>query len=249
MNIINAFKKLNKKQIIAISVSVVLILTVIGCTVYLCDFYRADNSAIEVFSTVNDIKEVQHSAGVIAFEPSAPRAALIFYPGGKVEYTAYIPLMRSLADNGILTILVDMPFNLAVFNPNRADGIKELYPEIDSWYLSGHSLGGSMASSYLSSHASDFDGLILLASYSTADLSQSGLSVLSIYGSNDGVMNRTNYEANKVNLPSNFTESVIDGGNHAFFGMYGNQAGDGAATIESVAQITKTALIISDFIK
>ena len=46
---------------------------------------------------------------------------------------------------------------------------------IEAWYMGGHSLGGSMAASYLEQHSSEYDGLILLASYSTADLSQTDL--------------------------------------------------------------------------
>ncbi len=243
-------KRISKKLLISLAVALALVLSMtVFCVIYLSDYYRADNTAIDAFRPTGVVNEVKHSDGVIAFEPASARAALIFYPGGKVEYTAYIPLMRSLADNGILAILVDMPFNLAVFNPNRADGIKELYPDIDSWYIAGHSLGGSMAASYVASHTADFKGLVLLASYSTADLSASALSVLSIYGSEDGVMNKENYEANKINLPSDFTEQVIDGGCHAYFGMYGAQAGDGVPTVENTEQIIKTADFIAEFIK
>jgi pimeloyl-ACP methyl ester carboxylesterase len=157
--------------------------------------------------------------------------------------------MRALASGGVTAILVDMPFNLAVFNPMRADGIKELYPDIQNWYMAGHSLGGSMASSYISTHTAEFKGLILLASYSITDLRDSGISVLSIYGSNDGVMNRDSYEDNKVNLPHGFTERVIEGGNHAYFGMYGEQAGDGVASVSNTEQINTSANLIIDFIK
>ena len=77
-----------------------------------------------------------------------------------------------------------------------------------------HSLGGSMAASYVSEHVSSFEGLVLLGSYSTADLSESDLSVLSICGSEDRVLNREKYEQNKQNLTENFRETVIDGGCH-----------------------------------
>ncbi len=45
-----------------------------------------------------------------------------------------------------------------------------------------------MAASYLGKHTDEYDGLILLAAYSTADLSDSDLKVLSLYSSNDGVL-------------------------------------------------------------
>lgn len=166
---------------------------------------------------------------------------------GKVEYTAYIPLMQECADRGILCALVEMPFNLAVFDINAADGIKEAYPEIKNWYIGGHSLGGSMAASYLEKHIDDFEGLILLGSYSTVDFSDSNLKVLSIYGSEDRVLNKEKYEQNKSNLPDDYSETVIDGGCHAFFGVYGNQDGDGTPTITNEEQIQLTADKIAAF--
>lgn len=230
----------HKRKIFIITTSVVLALAIIvgACAIYLGDYYRADNEAIGAFlpqgSTWN--KE----SGRIVFEPEGATKGFIFYPDGKVEYTAYIPLMQACAEKGILCVLVEMPFNLAVFDVNAADGIQKDYPEIEEWYIGGHSLGGSMAASYLADNADDYEGLILLGAYSTVDLSDTDLAVLSVFGSEDKVMNREKYEDNKSNLPSNFTEFVIDGGCHAYFGMYGAQTGDGTPTITNEAQIRLT---------
>ena len=142
-----------------------------------------------------------------------------------------------------------MPFNLAVLDMNAADGIQEQYPEIENWYIGGHSLGGSMAASYLEKNVDDYEGLILLGSYSTADLSETDLDVLSIYGSEDKVMNHEKYADNKANLPDDFTEIIIDGGCHAYFGMYGAQDGDGTPTISNEEQISITAENIVKMIK
>ncbi len=97
-----------------------------------------------------------------------------------------------------------------------------------------------MAASYLADNTNDYEGLILLGSYSTADLSGTELDVLSVYGSEDKVLNREKYDENKSNLPDNFTEVVIDGGCHAYFGMYGAQDGDGTPTITNKEQINLT---------
>jgi len=107
-------------------------------------------------------------------------------------------------------------------------------------------LGGAMAASYVSRHAEAYDGLILLAAYSTSDLSESALRVLCIYGSEDGVLNRERYEGSKANLPDDFEEIVIDGGCHAYFGSYGPQDGDGIPTISNEEQIVRTAEIIRE---
>ena len=121
-----------------------------------------------------------------------------------------------------------------------ADGIQDDYPDIEHWYMAGHSLGGTIAASYLSQHVDDYEGLILLASYAIDDLSQTSLNVLSITGSEDHVLNRQKAQENKINLPESVNEVIIKGGNHAQFGMYGPQSGDGQATITPAEQIELT---------
>ena len=243
------FLKKHKKQAIIIgSASAVVLALIIGCAVYANDYYHADEEAISALvghSSSIDIYELQN--GVTVCEPTVARAGFIFYPGGKVECSAYLPLMESLAARGILTVLIEMPLNLAVLDVNAADGISESFPEIDSWYIGGHSLGGSMAASYLAKNQDEIDGLVLLGSYSTADIKDSR--VLSVYGENDGVMNREKYDKYKSNLPEDLDEFVIKGGNHAYFGIYGEQDGDGKATITQIEQIVITADLISQFIK
>lgn len=213
----------------------------VACAIYLGDYYRADETAIQAFESMNNVSFHTLDNGTVVFEPEDATAGLIFYPGGKVENDAYKPLMAACAEQGILCVLIEMPFNLAVFDINAADGIQEQYPEIESWYIGGHSLGGSMAASYLEKNFEDYEGLILLGSYSTADLSQTELDVLTVYGSEDGVLNREKYNTNKSNLPSHHVEVVLEGGCHAYFGMYGEQDGDGKATVSNEEQIRLTA--------
>ena len=233
-------------RIIAVVCAAVLLCTA-ACGIYLGDYYRADLDAIQAF-TAEAVRTDTLPGGDLVFYPESAEAGLIFYPGGKVEYTAYIPLMKALATDGILCVLVKMPGNLAVLDMDAAEGIPELF-DIGTWYLAGHSLGGSMAASYLADHTDAFEGLILLGAYSTADLSGSGLEILSLYGSEDLVMNREKYAKYLENLPADLTETVIDGGCHAYFGMYGAQDGDGIPTITNEEQITITAEAIRNLIR
>lgn len=240
--------KNNKKRVLIWIFSALAVLSIILAVsyIYLSDYYHADRQAISEFSFSENISEKELDGGAIAFIPSETRAGLIFYPGGKVEAEAYTPLMMSLAEEGILCVLVEMPFNLAVLDINAAEGIKEQFSEIENWYMSGHSLGGSMAASYISKNASDYEGLILIASYSTADISKSDLDVISIYGSEDKVLNGEKYIEYKKNLPDDLFEYVIDGGCHAYFGVYGSQSGDGTPNITNEEQIRITSEIISE---
>ena len=235
-----------KRAIIISAVSVVVILAVcfVGCGIYLGDFYRADSEAIAAYMDGKEMPR-EYDDGSIRTEPDGAKVGFIFYPGGKVEHTAYVPLMQALAEEGILTVTVKMPFKLAVLDVNAADGIREEYPEIEKWYIGGHSLGGSMAASYLAKNYEGFEGIILLGSYSTAKLADLPITAISIYGSEDGVLNREKYAECKANLPSGYTELVLEGGSHAYFGAYGEQSGDGIAKISREEQIAKTAEAIS----
>lgn len=238
----NKIKKKNIGKRITIGVFLVILFIAIGCIIYLGNYYRASQEAIEVISNQSSTVTITESKNDrIIFQPQEPVAGLIFYPGGKVQYEAYSPLMQALAERGILCVLVHMPGNLAVLDSNAADGIPEEFPEVSNWYIGGHSLGGAMAASFASKHTQDYNGLVLLGAYSTVDLSQSGLQVVSIYGSEDGVMNRDSYVKNKANLPEDWTEVIIEGGCHAYFGDYGHQDGDGVPTISNEEQIQQTA--------
>ena len=232
-------KRKRKIFIITTCVLVLLLVAAVSCAVYLGDYYRADNEAIAAFLPQG--ASWKEESGRIVFEPEGATKGFIFYPGGKVEYTAYIPLMQACAEKGILCVLLEMPFNLAVLDVDAADGIRNEYPEIEEWYMGGHSLGGSMAASYLADNAEDYEGLVLLGSYSASDLSDTDLAVLSVFGSEDKIMNREKYEDNRSNLPSDFTEVIIEGGSHAYFGMYGAQDGDGTPTVTNAQQIRITA--------
>ncbi len=210
---VSEVKVMRKKRILILSAVLVLALAV-GCAVYVGDYYRASENAAAAMAGTQAVAIRPTDEGTV-FLPENPTAGFIFYPGGKVEYTAYAPLMLELAQRDVLCVLVRMPLNLAVLDVNAAAGIPEQFPEIGSWYIGGHSLGGSMAASFASKHADDFQGLVLLAAYSTADLTQTNLEAISLYGSEDGVLNREKYESYRENLPENTSETVIEGGNHA----------------------------------
>lgn len=221
----------------------------LACLIYFTSYYHADADAIAAYVSDTPILQKTLEDGTMVFEPlTTPVAGLVFYPGGKVEASSYIPLMLAMADKGILCVLVEMPLHLAVFDVDAADGMQQLYPEVKNWYIGGHSLGGSMAASYLSQHAEDYAGLLLLGSYSAIDLSDLPLDALSIVGSEDGVLNREKYEACIENLPAGAREYVIDGGCHAYFGMYGEQRGDGVPTITVKEQIKESAEAFYNFV-
>lgn len=227
-------------RIISVSVLAILILLGAGFFVYTQDYYRADERAVAVLSGTEREIQVEKKDGMWIFHPSAERrtdTGLIFYPGGKVEDKAYSPLLSELARNGITCVLVHMPFNLAVFDVNAADRVYAEVPDIKQWVIGGHSLGGAMASSYAEKNQDRIAGLVLLGAYPVKD---SDLPTLAIYGSEDKVLDRSK-------LSASLNSYVIEGGNHANFGNYGDQKGDGTATITREQQQRITVEEVTKF--
>ena len=213
---------------------------------YTENYYHADRTAVMSLRT-DDHAVVTSSWNGVMFDGPGTEDLLIFYPGGKVEETAYAPLLRQLAEEGLDVFLVRMPCRLAVFGVNKAAEALEEVDDYDHVYIGGHSLGGAMAANYAAKHPEELDGVILLAAYSTKALPED-LPVLSVYGTEDGVLNRGKYEENLANVPD-LQEVVIEGGNHACFGSYGEQAGDGEASIDPERQWDKTAEAILTFLQ
>lgn len=238
--------KTMRKKLAVIGIALLIALGV-GCAVYLNDGYDAVEAAVAAMAD-NGAVTVRQNEDAVVFLPETPSAGLVFYPGGKVEHTAYAPLLRALAEEDILCVLLEMPFDLAVLDMDAADGIPEQFPEVEHWYIGGHSLGGSMAASYIADHAAEYEGLILLAAYSTADLTETRLDVLSLYGSEDGVLNMEKYREYRPNLPETTVETILEGGNHAGFGAYGPQEGDGTATITADEQLALTVEAVMAFV-
>lgn len=240
--------KTRSKRILCACLALLLAVGIAGYA-YVADYCHADKAAMAAMSGLTDAVHTETRGDVTWFVPDAPTSGLIFYPGGKVEAAAYAPLLLACAQRGILCALVQMPANLAVLDINAADGLQQEHPEISDWYMAGHSLGGAMAASYAANHAGEYAGLILLAAYSTQDLTQTPLRVLSVYGTEDGVLDHDAYSENRTNLPTDTVELVLNGGCHAQFGSYGTQEGDGVPTISAEEQIQQTTDAIINFIE
>lgn len=221
-----------------ITVAGLLLLAVLSFLVYTSTYYRADEVALAVAENP-DVVTVDGNLTIL--RPDTPSTTgIVFYPGGKVEHIAYLPLMNQLREQGVLCVVVEMPFRLAVFNSNAFDNIPEQFPEIEDWYLGGHSLGGAMASSYVSNHPDLVSGLILLGAYLYGEVEPR--ESLTLYGSEDQVLNKS-----KITYTENVF--VIDGGNHAQFGNYGPQKGDGTARISAEEQQSIVVDHIMEFLQ
>ncbi len=218
---------------IGIGVIILILIIVLAICIYLFDIYEADEESKRILDEGEYIIQDKYIELDVGSD-----MGIIFYPGGKVEYEAYLPILKKLSDYGINIYLVEMPFNLAIFNENAADDIINNNPEIREWYLMGHSLGGVTGSNYAKDNEDKITGLILLGSYNYAEFAEE--KTLTIYGENDLLM------AQDIEYDINVYE--IEGGNHAQFGNYGIQDGDGVAEITTNEQQDIAISIILEFI-
>jgi len=231
-------------RIALILLGVAALLGVIGFVTWGLTPLGPDHEALDAMESNANVT-VQDKGNFVVFSPtsSTPITGFILYPGGHVDYRSYAPIAQEIASHGYMVSVVRMPLSLAVFGSDRADEVITAYPDIRYWVIGGHSLGGSMAASYARKHTDNVQGLAFWASYpaTSDDLSSTSLKGLSTYGSNDLVLNRDNFNATLEFLPPGTIMQVIQGGNHARFGNYGPQSGDGTATISAIDQQTQAA--------
>lgn len=215
-----------------------------------CSSYDAGADSFGAYASDEAVR-VRNEGKFVLFEPTAAPEAVtvIFYPGGLVEPSAYAGPMRRLAEAGYPAALVSMPSNLAVYAPNRADKVRDSV-DAEKWVIAGHSLGGAMGASYAAKN-DDLAGLALWAAYPAGgkDLSDTDLAVLSLTGTEDGVLDVETYEERKALLPAETSYVSIEGGNHAGFGDYGAQDGDGRASISLEEQHEAINQAMLDFLE
>ncbi len=210
---------------------VILIIAAAGFTIWAYTPLGPMPEALAAMQSGNGIA-VQESPW-LSFTPAGklPTTGFIIYPGGRVDYRSYAPAARAIAEQGYLAVIVPMPFNLAVFGSGKASDVMKAHPEITRWAIGGHSLGGAMAAKYIYDNPDAVEGLGLWAAYPATNnsLAELPLKVTSVSASNDGLATPAKIEASRPYLPPSTQWLQIEGGNHAGFGYYGPQNGDGQA--------------------
>ena len=211
--------------------------------------YPAGQVALSALESTDQVTVAQDQW--ITFTPVETAAeGLIFYPGGLVEPTAYAPVLHSIAQEGVLVIIVPMPLNLAIFNPGAANAVIDHYPHISDWTLAGHSLGGAAAAIFAENNPTKIDAIVFWDSFppDSADLSDNAISALSIFGTTNDVPNTDNFNDKRHLLPEDTNFVAIEGASHAQFGDYGLQKGDVTPSISLAEQHARVAEIMLDFI-
>ena len=249
-------RRLPERRPLAFAVgSVVLLvaLVVAGGAAYFAAGLGPDSDAVAAVEADPNLSVDRTAVGTAVRDGpvTASTVGLVYYPGGRVAHESYVPTAAEIvaaSDRAALVVVVDAPLNLAVLAPDRADRVRERYPEVDTWAVGGHSLGGAMACRHAAGNTEAYDALVLHAAYCDRDISQSGLGVLAVLGGADGVIDADRERASRSNLPADARIVELEGVNHAGFGAYGSQPGDDPASLspdasrEAVGNATATWL-------
>lgn len=236
-------------RIAAAVTTVALFVFAIVFVIWAGDAAAASETALQAMNSDAQVY-VSPENGWVIFFPAGnlrPETGFIFYPGAKVDYRAYAPVLKLIADRGYFVVLVPVPLNMAIFDVNAGARVQAAYPEIQDWFVGGHSLGGVAASLFVTGRE-EISGLVLWASTPANDaLVLQGTPVLSVYGTSDGLFPLRMVNDSREVLPIDTQFVAIEGGNHSQFGSYGFQSGDNEAGISPEEQWVQAANATVDF--
>ncbi len=249
-NVKTAKRKTIRRVILAI-IAVVVLASAVGIGVCLFNERPAVQALATYQSAYGDTTiNVSDDGGVeiLPLNGGIHKTGIIFYVGAQIKPDAYIPLLTRIAEQGYPCFIPNLTCNMAILEPSAAEEIIQAHPEIEVWYIAGHSLGGLIASDFAEDHQDEVKGLIMLAAYTNCDMSEISMPALSVYGDSDGVLNKKRYDERLPWNSSDFEEYVISGANHAQFGDYGKQPRDNDANITADDQQAQTADMILDWL-
>lgn len=233
--------KILKRTLFALVILVVVL--AIGISLYASHPYEPEQAMIDAIDQLDTTMVTVHEDfDEIAFTVENPKKQIVFIPGGLVEPDSYDYLAFRLALAGYNVTIYKPFYNLAIFTPNYAK--RFLSDQLENIVI-GHSLGGVVAS-MMSSGNPKVSGVILLGSYPIKDLTDKPVMILT--AEFDIAMDQEKFNESLQYLNSQAIIDDIAGGNHAQFGWYGPQKGDGTATIDTLTQQNIVVAKIVEFI-
>ncbi|MBZ4487055.1 alpha/beta hydrolase [Microbacterium sp. cx-55] len=228
------------------SVGAVLLAAVVGILIWSqVGVMGAEPEALAAVRADPGIVLTDDSAAIVLSPAAgAGETGLVYIPGAKVDPWAYASKLSGLVTERGMTVVITKPWlNLAFFDLRGLDSFTGLSPDTATWIVGGHSLGGVRACQL----ATDADALALFGSYCANDLSASGLPVLSIAGSEDGLSTPEKIADARDQLPADAELIEIPGAGHSSFGDYGLQPGDGTPTIPDADMRADITSLVGDF--
>jgi hypothetical protein len=201
---------------------------------------RAEPQALSAAKNMTTVRYTDASNAIVLAPIASFTKGIVLYPGDRIDPAAYAYKMSHVAQSGVAVVIVKTPLHMAALDLRSPSEFTALAPSAMEWYVAGHGAGGGKACQ-IARDGSQFKGLILLGVYCPGDISGTGMPVLDILGSQDTLAAGTAAQQ-KAHLPPTTKFETVEGLNHAAFGDYGQQAGDGNLTVtdaDALKQITK----------
>lgn len=243
----NKMKKKSRLKRWLIAFGVILLASILGLFVYV-----QFNTYYPSHQAVSKSKKAEERGDTLIFKGQPENPSVIFYQGAFVDNRSYSVWASEVAKAGYTVYLLKAPLNLAIVNPNQASSVIDR-EHLKSYVVGGHSLGGVMASRFAEKNKQQtaLEGVFFLASYPDKKGSLKGYqgAVLSVVGTQDGVLNWSTYNKSKAYLPKQTSYQTIHGGNHAGFGSYGKQKGDNKANISNYQQQKEVATLLVQWLE
>jgi len=241
----------NKKYAIISVVIIVILLLFAGLKLFIDDEYKAQHS-LEYYksktdSTITIDDNLISTKNEIITKSDMVNIGIIIYSAEKIQREAYIPLMTELSDYGYQCFLPTASGNIPLLNIDGANSVIQNNGSIELWIMVGHSYGADSAARFVSSHQ-EISGLVMLAGRGTRASKLENIKILSIIGSEDGVIDFEQYNSSKAKFLSKPDEKTILGGNHTYFADAELVLGDSEASVTVEQQISQTAALIDDFV-
>ncbi len=224
-----------------------LLVTLVGFLTFFHIVFPADRAAtLDVFRDSRVTVEARDNRVIMSPTQDTASVGMLYFPGARVDPYSYLYPLVDIAAEGTTVVIVDPLFNMALIDSRGVGELTRDLPEVAEWVLAGHSLGGVKAC--LEADHPSVIHLVLFASYCATDISSLDIGVLQIVGDQDGLLdNDLRLEALSLLPASEDATLVIPGANHADFGTYGPQPGDGPSsfTDEEMRAIITEALTAS----
>lgn len=172
--------------------------------------------------------------------------AMLFWPGARVDPHAYAGRFADFVAHTGMTVVIPRPtLNFALLDPRGPTDFRAIAAPATVTGVGGHSMGGVKACQ----EAAETGGvsLVLLAAYCAEDISGSDIAALSMVGSHDLLLSTEDIDTGISRLPGDATVLTVQGANHALFGDYGPQPGDGPARISAEELGAELATALEDF--
>lgn len=213
----------------------------IAILIFLFYYNKANQEALDIVSKMDKVGNDYYFRGDSG-------VGFIIFTGAKMDEKSYAYIAELLHKEGHTVVLPKFMFHMSSTGTNRGIEIMESNPEIEKWFLIGHSIGGMPISRIAVQKPANLQGLAFLASYVSTDLSELDVSAIHIMASNDNFYSEKQRAEERLDyLPKNSTVITIEGASHQGFGAYDSWGDRGGATLPWKEQQKQAVRMMLDF--